>query len=483
MKTKNISLILITLLSCSLAITSCKKDKTDTPVPITIVKPKAYVQDWIYSNMQYWYYWTSNLPTKPDTTLQPDPFFYSLLYRAPDGDRFSWIEPDYTILINQLNGVNKEAGYDFRLYLETGSATNVIGQITYIKKGSPAQAAGLKRGDIFSEINSTLLTTVNYRTLLNAAGSNYTLRVKRYDTDLKSIVSEQVYTLNPIELAENPILLDSIYAYSGRKVGYLVYNFFSPGLANSKDYDNEVDAVFAKFKTSGVNEVVLDLRFNGGGAISSAINMASLLVPGYNPSKIFVNFQYNSQVQSDIIKEPTLGPSYLVQKFVSKTSNIGDNLTRLFVLTSKGTASASELIINGLKPYMNVVVVGDTTYGKNVGSITITDTKNTTNTWGLQPIVLKLTNSLGFSDYTRGFAPDPNNYDPDNHFYLRPLGDVREPLLSKALNVISGGAVKSAQILPTMAGKGIRGANLLSPYKTTMYLSPELSPVKKLGLR
>jgi len=340
------------------------------------------------------------------------------------------------------------------------------------------------RGDIFYKINSTQITTANYQTLLTATGSPYTLNVKRYNTDTQALISDQLYSLVPVELAENPVLMDSVYSFpvSGKKVGYLVYNFFSPGVGTSKTYDQEVDNVFSTFKANGVNEVVLDLRFNGGGAISSAINLASLLVPAYTSSKIFVNFQYNNQVQSDIINDPNYGSAYLHQKFIAKTSNIGDNLSRIFVLTSRGTASASELIINGLRPYIPVTTIGDTTYGKNVGSITITDTKNTTNTWGMQPIVLKLTNSSGFSDYTNGFAPDAGNLVLDNHFYLRPLGDIQEPLLNKALNTITNGTLQKSVQPSAIARQEIKGANqqLLNPQKTTMYLSPEMTPVPKL---
>ena len=151
------------------------------------------------------------------------------------------------------------------------------------------------------------------------------------------------------------------------------------------------------------------------------------------------------------------------------------------MLTSRGTASASELIINGLRPYIPVITIGDTTYGKNVGSITITDTKNKTNTWGMQPIILKLTNSAQFSDYNNGFGPDPSNYDADNHYYLRPLGDIQEPLLNKALYTITNGTMMKSVQPSTIARKEIKGANQqLNPYKTTMYLSPEMSPLNKL---
>ena len=290
MKTKPAFLILLTLFSLTLSIISCKKDPKETPV-----KPNLYVQNWILENMKYYYYWNTEIPANADTTMDPEPFFYSLLYNVPGGDRFSWIEPDYTILIGQLNGINKEAGYDFKLYLASAGSSNVLGQITYIKKGSPAEAAGLKRGDIFPEINSTLLNTTNYRTLLGATGISYTLRIQRFSAgNTQTPEYDHVYTLNPVEFAENPVLMDTIYSISGKKVGYMVYNFFSPGTGATKPYDQEVDNVFGKFKSAGVNEVVLDLRFNGGGDGGSAINLASLLVPAYDPNKIFYNNQYNS---------------------------------------------------------------------------------------------------------------------------------------------------------------------------------------------
>ena len=480
MKIKPAYLILLTLFSLTLSISSCKKDPKETPV-----KKNLYVQNWILANMEYFYLWNDKIPANADTTMEPEPFFYSLLYTGPDGDRNSWIEADYTKLQNELSGINKEAGYDFKLYLAAQGSSNIIGQITYIKKGSPAEAAGLRRGDIFPEINSTQLNTTNYRTLLGATGSSYKLRIQRFSAaNTQTPEYDQVYTLNPVELAEDPVLMDTIYTISGKNIGYLVYNFFAPGTGTSNSYDMKVDNVFAKFKSGGVNEVVLDFRFNGGGAVSSAINLASLLVPGaYDPQRIFVNFQYNSQVQSDILNEPSLGSAYLHKKFISKASNIGNSLTRIFVLTSGGTASASELIINGLRPYLPVITVGDTTYGKNVGSITITDTKNTTNTWGMQPIVFKLTNSVNFGEYSKGFAPEQANYNRDNSFILKPLGDINEPLLGRALTIITNGGKKSVQPSPGMAGTEIKRANLqLNPFKTTMYVSPEMSTLKKIAV-
>jgi carboxyl-terminal processing protease len=109
---------------------------------------------------------------------------------------------------------------------------------------------------------------------------------------------------------------------------------------------------------------------------------------------------------------------------------------RVYILTGPRTASASELIINGLKPFMDVYLIGDVTIGKNVGSITIYDENDDSNTWGMQPIITKIFNSNGQSDYTAGFTPQ--ELDEDNSIHLYPLGDTRERLLSRAIATITG---------------------------------------------
>jgi C-terminal processing protease CtpA/Prc len=108
----------------------------------------------------------------------------------------------------------------------------------------------------------------------------------------------------------------------------------------------------------------------------------------------------------------------------------------VFILTSSRTASASELIINALKPFMEVFLIGDKTYGKNVGSISLFEENDPKNQWGLQPIVVKVYNSLDQSDYSTGFTPDVLH--KDNSLYLYPLGDPREALLSQAIGQITG---------------------------------------------
>ena len=134
--------------------------------------PNQRINDWIHSNMTFWYYWTNEIPADPDKTLEHRAFFESLL---SDKDRFSWIEENYQELLNSLQGVEKEAGYEYVLYREAEGSTNVLAQILYVKPNSPASSAGLKRGDIFRRINSQQITVDNYQTLLPALGSDHTI--------------------------------------------------------------------------------------------------------------------------------------------------------------------------------------------------------------------------------------------------------------------------------------------------------------------
>ena len=155
--------------------------------------------------------------------------------------------------------------------------------------------------------------------------------------------------------------------------------------------------------------------------------------------------QYNDFVKEAILNDKNLGKDYLISNYTNEASNVGNQLSsgRVYILTSSRTASASELIINALKPFMEVFLIGDTTYGKNVGSISLFDEKDPKNLWGIQPIVVKVFNSQDQSDYSEGFSPDVLH--PDNSLFLYPLGDEREALLSQAIAQITGTATTARQ--------------------------------------
>lgn len=428
-QTKHSQIALLFLLS--FAIFSC--NKKDDPTPTVDPSSETAVNNWIKDVMDQVYYWLDDMKTPIADDSDPEDYFESLLNRPTD--RFSYITPDYQELINSLNGITLEAGYEFTLYRESSSNDNVLAEVTYIKKNSPASAVDLKRGDRIRKINDTQMTLDNYRELLDEISTTHT--IDHYRLNEETLVFENLgnLSLTPVQLAEDPNYLDSIYIVNGQKIGYLMYNFFAPGPGTSStQYDDETDAIFAKFKSGAINHLILDFRYNGGGYVSSATNLASLIAPDVTTSDIFYKKKYNSflsqysEFQND------------EQAFEPKAENLGNVLdgNRIYILTSSRTASASELIINGLKPYMDVYIIGDVTYGKNVGSIPFEDEENSDNPYGILPIVTQSFNSLDQSDYTTGFTPNIEALESSE--LLLPLGNVNEILLRTAIEQISGQA-------------------------------------------
>lgn len=410
---------------------------------IVVNETHAYVNSWIRENMEYWYLWNDELPASADTNEDPETFFKSLLHRE---DRFSWIQEDYHELLNSLQGISREAGYEYVLYSEKEGSDNVILQILYLKPDSPAEEAGLNRGDIITHINGEQITTQNYKNLLPAIRGNHTIQYKPLLVEEQKFGNATTVSLTAIEYAENPNYLHRVIDAGGKKIGYFVYNFFAAGTDSEPGkYDAEMDAIFAEFKARGINDLVIDLRFNSGGSENSAKNLASLIGRGIDNTSIFLKREYNDLVKASILNDKDLGEDFLTSEFVSKQNNIGNVLTsgRVYVLTSSRTASASELIINALKPFMDVFLIGDKTYGKNVGSISLFEEDDPKNLWGLQPIVVKVYNSLGQSDYSTGFTPDVLH--KDNGIMLYPLGDPREALLSQAVAQITGTATTARE--------------------------------------
>ncbi len=426
------TLLSLLILSFCLFVSACDQD--EEPGPVAVNEDNVHVNDWILENMEFWYLWSNELPGAPNKNKNPDDFFQSLL---TDDDRFSWIQENYQELLNSLQGISKEAGFEYVLYKEDGN-NNVVAQVLYVKPGSPAETAGIKRGDAITHVDGQQLNTSNYQSVMrNLSNSNYTITYKPLLLEGETFDAAKTTSLSTVVYMENPNYLSKVIEVNDKKIGYYVYNFFSPG-TNDEDekYDAEMDNIFAGFKQKGITDLVLDLRFNSGGSEVSANNLGSLIAPDPG-NKIFFRREYNTRVEQEILSDPNTGASFLQSKLKSKAENIGSQLSgRVYILTGSRTASASELINNGLRPYMDVFLIGDVTYGKNVGSISIYDEGDPRNTWGMQPIVVKVYNSLNQSDYSEGFIPDIEN--KDNNLFIYPLGDMREELLSKAIEQITG---------------------------------------------
>jgi C-terminal processing protease CtpA/Prc len=404
---------------------SCEKDD-----PAGDEAANANINNWILDNMKAYYFWNDHIPSKTNKNLNPKEYFSSLLYKSED--RFSWIQENYTDLLDLLSGVEMEAGYNFTLMRVSQNSQDLVGIINYIKSNSPASKTELKRGDLFLSVNGARLTETNLSSSVRALSSPHTLGI--VDLNLNPVKN---IALSVTKFAENPVLLDTVYHIAGKKIGYLVYNFFAEDNGDKTNtYAKELNAIFGKLKTTGIDELILDFRYNSGGALSTCSELSSM-ISNRNKNEIFGIIQYNKFLHQYYAEHE--GDNYNKIYFADNIGNIPINklqgLNRLFVITSSGTASASEVLINGLKAYMDVILIGDFTYGKNVGSVTIYEEnaeKQKTNKWGMQPIVVKLANSKGFSDFGNGFTPDVEISEHKN-LPLLPLGDINEVMLRTAL--------------------------------------------------
>jgi carboxyl-terminal processing protease len=437
--------------SLFLALTACKRNED-----VRALDTDVAINEWILEQMKTWYYWNNKLPANASTNTTPDKFFDAILYKydatmRPDGDRFSWIQANADQLQASLAGESKTTGAEIRGYRSsTDNAQIGGGRILYVLPNSPAARAGLKRGDVFSKlvIDGQTLNVANYGALLSE-GTNYVFTMGKYENG-NFVSTNETKTAAAQAIQEDPLHLDTVYVKNDKRIGYLVYNQFvaTPNGSNTPVFNNKMDAIFAKFKAANINELVLDLRYNRGGTSTASKNLGSLIAKGVTSKNVFVRREWNATVTPELRKQ--YGEDFFYDYFTEKTQNVGNNLQRVYILTSSQSASASELIINGLKPYMNVFLIGDVTTGKNTGSITLRDDKKRHN-WGLQPIVAKNFNSDGKSDFTAGFRPNVSVIETlSNPIYA--FGDLRDPLLQEAYFQITGGrTVRRAATEPTEA--------------------------------
>lgn len=404
---------------------------------------KEKVEDWITNYIYKEYLWSEEAKQKTPDTSSPEKLFYSLLSVEDGKTRQDGSHYYYSTIEKkqETKAIRQESsyGFDFVLYQVLGDMHQgafYYGRILYVLPGTPAQRAGLKRGDWIFELNGSRITPDNYKGL--ASGGAMTMKVSR-STALKGKIV-QVEAAVPVE--ENPLYLDSVLEVNHAKVGYLVYNQFKAGKEpNQKDgtYDKQMLDIFKKFKEEGVSEFVLDLRYNGGGYLSSAQLLAGLLVPDKDKNSIFCFLENNKGDKEGYKFAPTLG------------NNL--NLERVFVLTSSQTASASEAVINGLKPYMEVIQIGGKTEGKNVGSVLEEHAG-----WAMQPIVFRIYNAGLQSDYADGIQPEVgfrcDELDLDQNNEMLPLGDRNEFMLAKALKVINGAELQEELLRATSGSDG-----------------------------
>lgn len=405
--------------------------------------PYAFVNQWIYDEMDLYYFWQETIPepSAVDGEQLPERWFDQL---TRSDDSFSYMSSNSEDLLNDLNGIVYEAGYSpaFGRFSGTDSVFIVV---EFIYPNTPAQDAGLTRGDIIIAINGNDLTTSNYLDLYYGEGPS-DLTLGEYLPGQSAIRrTDSVVTVQKAVLDLNPVVHSEYFDVDSRRIGYLFYSRFLNGQNNL--WQSSVNAVLSDFKAAGVNELIVDLRYNSGGSIGAAINLANAIVPpayGTNGSD-FIRFEYNDELEQAIITQQGTDSPNLVARFGVNDANL--NISRVYFLVSGSSASASELLAIGLQPYMDVNLIGTNTVGKFYGSFVLTGQNETPpNNYAIVPVTLKYANADGFSDFRDGLLPDIQV--TENLFQPFPLGDRDDPLLAAALQDITGTVPVAKPYLP-----------------------------------
>lgn len=465
-------------LAVATAFTACKKTPTVSPTPVSVIPttgtPLDHIKDSVYLFTQEDNLWYSTLPTytafnprhftgtTDQAALQSEvdalsqystnpttgkPYEYDTSY--PGEAKYSFI--DQGQVATSLGGTNGD--YGFSVFYNTASDLRV----KYVYPGSPADKAGLVRGYQVTAISGvpsltyTNSTNSNYTALVNAifSSSTITMTVQKPDNSTFDV------TLNTANYTVNPVLKTKVLDVgNGKKIGYIVFNSFTV-LTNAQA---NLDAAFTSFTTASVTDLVVDLRYNGGGSVETAEYLSNLIVPSAKTNTVMYTQYYNDKLQNDkyplfakklgidVSKYPGEFKPANNQSLFSKKGSL--NMSRVFFIVSGNTASASELTINNLIPEMNVQLIGTTTYGKPVGFYGIPigayqyytpefESKNSANAGGY------------YAGMTPGSATYPGVQASDD--VTHDFGDVNEALLARAISYTTKGTYSIAPALTTLS--------------------------------
>lgn len=466
-------------------ISSCKKDKktpgggsTDPTQPSKTGTAVQLAQDsiWLYAKENY--LWNDQLPSyadfKPRSFTNSAPLTalstemdalsqyainsatgkpYEYYKYDPGRAKYSFIDDGTET--GALNGVKGDFGFDYN-YNDVDDI-----RFIYVYPGSPAAIAGIRRGyRIMSVNNSTNISydgvsgghtygdgsSTNLNFVYNSVFNSGTIKmtVKKPDGSTFDVnLSTNSYTVNPV-------LKDTVYDVGGgRKIGYFVFNSFT----SDANADPKIDAVMAKFAAASVTDVVVDLRYNGGGYVSTAEYIDNYLVPSAKNGTLMYTTTFNSILSSNTEKllanqfrrdgsgtlynlseiDYSLNSQYNKPNFAKMGSlNVG----HVFFIVTGSTASASELTINNLRPVVDVQLIGEQSYGKPVGFFDININKYTMFTPEFET-----KNSAGQGGYYDGMTPGSGGYNGINDFddFTVEFGDPSEALLAHAINFVKTG--------------------------------------------
>lgn len=459
---------------------SCNKQQPQ-PDPGTSGSPKRdqqyYTNLFAYNIMNPYYLWRDKMEEELQDwnySMNPVEKVASLRYKENGKlvDRWTQLMDDYTPFQAGVTGNGKSFGLDFVL-LRVKDSEDVVMEVTLTFADSPARKAGLKRGDIVLSVDGVTLNMDNYADILNN---------KLYDfpeTVSLGMLDGSTVTMSAIQMYSNPVHEARTLDVKNRKVGYLHFTDFT------LDACKDLVEVFRKFKADGIQELVLDLRYNTGGYVITGQVLASMIAPPdvVQRKEIFNKDVYNSIIGPEMNEETRFAPTMEITLSSGKTMlnmlNANPGIERLWVLVTGRSASASESLICGLKPYMDVRLVGSQTHGKFCGGYLITaenffkqlekqktdidfqEAYSYTQKWGLYVIASRYADCNGVTlSMPDGIPADYEAYDEPRDGYQ--LGDPSESMLSVALGLMGGlphamptkGAVERMEIPFEKPGSG-----------------------------
>ncbi|MFN2438682.1 MAG: S41 family peptidase [Chitinophagaceae bacterium] len=411
------SRLLITSLLSIVIISACKKsdsgDDLTPPPPNPPTSAADKIKDTVVEYSRDIYLWYNKIPTSFNGRNYADPDKIMTAIR-----QYS-IEPGFAQPVDKWSFAVKQAEWDnvssgiagdfgLGVFFHTESDLRV----KYVEPESSAGKAGIRRGWRIIKINgsdniNTSNATFIVQNVFQSTSTGFTFQ--------KPDNSTVTITLNATSYQENPIALDSVYTIDSKKIGYLVFNSF---LGDTSAIYNSFTRIFNRFAQEGIGDVVVDLRYNGGGYVSLAERLANYLAPSSANGNIMMRQQYNDKYSR-----------YNRETIFRKQGSL--NLSRVFFIVSNSTASASELLINSLKPYMDVQLVGpNKSYGKPVGyfPIPVAD-------WYIFPISFRTVNKNGEGNYYGGFALNYSVADGLD----KDWGNITESSFASTLSYITSG--------------------------------------------
>ena len=439
--------------------------------------PYAGLNEKVDAYLQEMYLWNDEYKTlTPDFNQDYDIFLSSTLLSMKTNTMdkrtnsagttytFSYIRKKSDISSTRATKyIDKELEYSFGITGVTPVNIESLGicfNVQGVYPDSPAAEAGIKRGFLFNKINGQSITEDNwpewYYTLLAPSSASSIKLTNALDaTESYTITSKAMYL--------NPVIKCDVEEVDGKKLGYLVYDGFDAS------FDEELFDSIKSLKQESITDLILDLRYNGGGHVISANLIASCVAGAPCQEQDFIQYRFNDTRMKTQYNNERPNDKFAYNKYGNLGISLAEGdlgLSRLYCLVGSGTASASELVINSLKGIdIEVILIGEQTTGKNVG-MEPEDIDFDGATYELAPITFQCYNAKGYGDYQAGFKPDyildeTNPESLERVYYVhRDYGRYDEPLYAKAYELITGkkptadeGTTRSAETSLQVQGK------------------------------